>query len=267
MTTTTLERPRIATPAEWLAARKALLKKEKELTHLRDALAVERQALPWVRVEKKYLFDTPAGKKSLADLFDGRSQLAVYHFMFGPEWPEGCPSCSMVGDGIDGVLPHLLQRDVTFSAISLAPLPKIEAFKTRMGWRFPWASSSGSTFNQDFRVSFTREELASGKIYNYGTVGFPAEEAPGFSVFANDASGSVYHTYSTFGRGLEELLGVYFFLDRAPKGRDENNMKPHAMAWVRHHDKYPAPTARESADARRAATAKADAGCCHGENH
>jgi predicted dithiol-disulfide oxidoreductase (DUF899 family) len=267
MTTTTLERPRIAAPAEWLTARKALLKKEKELTHLRDALAAERQALPWVRVEKNYLFDTPAGKKSLADLFDGRSQLAIYHFMFGPDWAEGCPSCSMVADGIDGALPHLLQRDVTFSAISRAPLPKIESFKSRMGWRFPWASSFGNTFNPDFRVSFTQEELASGKIYNYGTVGFPAEEAPGFSVFAKDPSGNVYHTYSTFGRGLEELLGVYYFLDRVPKGRDEAEVKPHPMGWVRHHDKYPAPAAGQSAELARAAAAKADAGCCHGENH
>ncbi|HET7106403.1 MAG TPA: thioredoxin family protein [Candidatus Acidoferrum sp.] len=261
MTTTTLERPRIASPADWLAARKALLKKEKELTHLRDALAVERQALPWVRVEKNYVFDAPGGKKSLADLFGSRSQLAVYHFMFGPEWPEGCPSCSMVGDGIDGVLPHLLQRDVTFTAVSRAPLPKLEAFKTRMGWRFPWASSSGNTFNQDFRVSFTPEELASGKIYNYGTVGFPAEEAPGLSVFAKDPSGNVYHTYSTFGRGLEELLGVYFFLDRVPNGRDEANQKPHPMGWVRHHDKYP------EAEPARATTANIDAGCCHSDNH
>jgi len=267
MTNTTLERPRIATPADWLAARKALLKKEKELTHLRDALAAERQALPWVRVEKNYLFDTPTGKKSLADLFDGRSQLAIYHFMFGPDWAEGCPSCSMVGDGIDGALPHLLQRDVTFSAISRAPLPNIDAFKTRMGWRFPWASSSGNAFNQDFRVSFTQEELASGKIYNYGTVGFPSEEAPGFSVFAKDPSGNVYHTYSTFGRGLEELLGVYFFLDRVPNGRNEAEVKPHPMGWVRHHDKYPAPTAGNSAKPARAAAAKADTNCCHGENH
>jgi predicted dithiol-disulfide oxidoreductase (DUF899 family) len=136
-----------------------------------------------------------------------------------------------------------------------------------MGWRFPWASSSGNTFNQDFRVSFTQEELASGKIYNYGTVGFPAEEAPGFSVFAKDPSSNVYHTYSTFGRGLEELLGVYFFLDRVPKGRDEAEVKPHPMGWVRHHDKYPTPAAGKSSEPARAAAAKADAGCCHAENH
>jgi len=267
MTTTTLERPRIATPADWLTARKALLAKEKELTHLRDVLAAERQALPWVRVEKNYLFDTSAGKRSLADLFDGSSQLAVYHFMFGPEWPEGCSSCSMVSDGFDGVLPHLLQRDVTFTAISRAPLPKIESFKSRMGWRFPWASSSGNTFNQDFRVSFTTEELASGKIYKYATVGFPREEAPGFSVFAKDPSGNVYHTYSTFGRGLEELLGVYYFLDRVPNGRNEADVKPHPMGWVRHHDKYPTSTTGKSPQSAQASAAKADAGCCHNENH
>ena len=204
MTIATLEQSKVVSPADWLAARKKLLAREKEYTHLRDALAVERQALPWVRVEKNYTFDTPAGRKSLADLFDGHSQLAVYHFMFGADWPEGCPSCSMIGDGIDGVLPHLLQRDVSFTAVSRAPLAKLQAFQQRMGWRFPWASAHDTTFNQDFRVSFTKEELASGKPYNFGTVGFPAEEAPGFSAFAKDPSGNVYHTYSTYGRGLEE---------------------------------------------------------------
>lgn len=267
MSNTVLETHAVVTPAEWLAARKKLLVKEKEYTHLRDALAAERQTLPWVHVEKNYLFDTPAGKKSLTDLFEGRSQLAVYHFMFGPEWPEGCPSCSMIGDGLDGVLPHLVQRDVTFIAISRAPLAKIEAFKTRMGWHFPWASSFNTTFNYDFRVSFTQEEITAGKTYNFGTVDFPREEAPGLSVFAKDGLGSVFHTYSTFGRGLEELLGVYYFLDRVPKGRDEANVKPHPMGWVRHHDKYPQPAAAKSAQRARSAAAKADSSCCHGEKH
>lgn len=265
MTIATLEQSKVVSPADWLAARKKLLAREKEYTHLRDALAVERQALPWVRVEKNYTFDTPAGRKSLADLFDGHSQLAVYHFMFGADWPEGCPSCSMIGDGIDGVLPHLLQRDVSFTAVSRAPLAKLQAFQQRMGWRFPWASAHDTTFNQDFRVSFTKEELASGKPYNFGTVGFPAEEAPGFSAFAKDPSGNVYHTYSTYGRGLEELLGVYYFLDRVPKGRDEANMKPHPMGWVRHHDKYPAPASAKSAHSALAAAAAAKPACCHDE--
>jgi len=279
MTNTTLERPRIATHADWLAARKALLKKEKELTHLRDALAAERQALPWVRVEKNYLFDTPAGKKSLADLFDGRSQLAIYHFMFGPDWAEGCPSCSMVADGFEGAIVHLVQRDVSFAAISRAPLPKIEAFKKRMGWRFSWVSSHDTSFNRDFRVSFTKEELAAGNCYNFGTASHPGEEAPGLSFFAKDESGTVFHTYSSFGRGVEDIFPVYAFLDRAPRGRNEDAL-PFTMAWVRHHDRYadgrladadrpywPAFEAEDSAPAKRSAAAKANSSCCHGENH
>ena len=249
MATSAIANPKIASRSEWLAARKKLLAKEKEYTHMRDALAAERRALPWVRLDQNYVFDTPAGKKSLADLFDGRTQLAVYHFMFGPDWKEGCPSCSMAADGFDGMNWHLIQRDVTFTAISRAPLEQIEAFKKRMGWRFPWASSKDTSFNHDFQVSFTKEELASGKIYNFGTMNFPAEEAPGFSVFAKDASGNVYHTYSTFGRGLDELLGLYYFLDRTPKGRDEDAL-PHPMAWVRHHDRY------------ETRPPGADSGCC-----
>jgi predicted dithiol-disulfide oxidoreductase (DUF899 family) len=264
MSTTTLRTHEVVSPAEWLAARKKLLAREKQYTQLRDALAAERQALPWVRVENSYVFDTPSGRKSLAELFDGRSQLAVYHFMFGPEWPEGCPSCSMAGDGFAGVLPHLNQRDVTFTAVSRASLAKIQEFKARMGWRFPWASSLLTTFNQDFGVSFTKEQLASGKVYNYGTVGFPADEAPGFSVFAKDAAGAVYHAYSTYGRGLEELLGVYYFLDRVPRGRDEAEVKPHPMGWVRHHDNYPQP-AVNSARPALAAAAKPEGSCCHSE--
>jgi predicted dithiol-disulfide oxidoreductase (DUF899 family) len=238
MTTTTLEGPRIATPAEWLAARKALLKREKELTHLKDALSAERRALPWVRVEKNYVFETPGGKKSLADLFDGRSQLAVYHLMFGPDWAEACPSCSMIADGFDAATVHIAQRDVSFAAISRAPLPKIEAFKKRMGWRFPWVSSYGTDFNYDYHVSFSKDEMASGKVfYNYEETEFPSEEGPGASVFYKDKTGGVFHTYSTYARGLDILLGTYNFLDLAPKGRDEDGLK-FTMAWVRHHDKY-----------------------------
>jgi len=249
MAPSAIANPKIASRSEWLAARKKLLANEKEYTHMRDALAAERRALPWVRLDQNYVFDTPAGKKSLADLFDGRAQLAVYHFMFGPDWKEGCPSCSMAADGFDGMNWHLIQRDVTFTAISRAPLEQIEAFKKRMGWRFPWVSSKDTSFNHDFQVSFTKEELASGKIYNFGTMNFPAEEAPGFSVFAKDASGNLYHTYSTFGRGLDELLGLYYFLDRTPKGRDEDTL-PHPMAWVRHHDRY------------ETRPPGADSGCC-----
>lgn len=263
MSATTLQTYEVVPQADWLEARRKLLAKEKAYTHLRDALAAERQRLPWLRIEKSYAFDTPTGRKSLGELFDGRSQLAVYHFMFGPDWPEGCSSCSMIGDGIDGVLPHLQQRDVTFTAISRAPIGKIEAFKRRMGWRFPWASSLLNTFNQDFRVSFAKEEVNAGKVYNYETSSFPKEEAPGLSVFAKDPSGVVYHTYSTFGRGIEELLGVYYFLDRVPKGRDESSFKPHPMSWVRHHDKYPA--AGKPAELAYAAAVKVESSCCHGE--
>jgi predicted dithiol-disulfide oxidoreductase (DUF899 family) len=279
MTTTTLERPRIATPAEWLVASKALLKKEKELTRQKDALSAERRALPWVRVETNYIFDAPGGKKSLAELFDGRSQLAVYHFMFGPDWAEGCPSCSMIADSIGDTPVHLAQRDVTFTAVSRARLPQIEVFKQRMGWRFPWVSSYDTSFNRDFRVSFTKEELAAGHCYNFGTSGFPSDEAPGLSFFAKDESGTVYHTYSSFGRGVEELVGAYNVLDRAPMGRHEEGL-PFPMAWVRHHDRYadgrladadrpywPAFDAEDPGPAKRSAGAKADSSCCHGENH
>jgi len=229
--------PKIVSKAEWLAARKKLLAREKEVTHVKDALAAERRALPWVRVEQNYEFDTPKGKKSLAELFDGRSQLAVYHLMFGPEWKEACPSCSMIADGFDGMLPHLNQRDVALTAISRASLDQIEAFKKRMGWRFPWASSKGNSFNHDYQVTFTKEELASGTIYNFGTMKFGSEEAPGFSVFAKDSEGNVFHTYSSYGRGLDEMLGAYVLLDRTPKGRDEGGLS-FPMAWVRHHDRY-----------------------------
>jgi predicted dithiol-disulfide oxidoreductase (DUF899 family) len=229
---------KVVLKGEWLAARKALLAKEKELTRQKDAVAAGRRELPWVRVEKEYAFETPSGKRILAELFEGRSQLVVYHFMLGPDWAEGCPSCSMAADHFDGCAIHLKQRDVTLTAISRAPLAQIERFKKRMGWHFPWASSYGTDFNHDFGVTFTKEELAGGKIYNFGSSGFPAEEAPGLSVFFKDREGQIFHTYSTYGRGLDELLGVYTFLDRVPKGRDEAGQQPHSMGWVRHHDRY-----------------------------
>jgi predicted dithiol-disulfide oxidoreductase (DUF899 family) len=229
---------KVVSQSEWLAARRELLAKEKEFSRQRDALSAERRKLPWVKVEKEYVFDTPGGKKTLAELFGRKSQLIVYHFMFGPGWEEGCPSCSFLGDHFDGSVVHLAHRDVTLTAVSRAPLSQIEAFKKRMGWRFPWASSYGTEFNHDYHVSFTKDERATGKVYyNYAETQFPSEEGPGASVFFKDATGAIFHTYSTYARGLDILLGTYNFLDLAPKGRDEEGLK-HTMAWVRHHDKY-----------------------------
>jgi predicted dithiol-disulfide oxidoreductase (DUF899 family) len=228
----------IVSEAEWLTARKELLAKEKQFSRLRDELSAQRRNLPWVKVEKEYTFDTPAGKRILADLFAGRSQLIVYHFMFGPGWEEGCPSCSFLADHFDGPVVHLAHRDAAFVVISRAPLAQIEAFRKRMGWRFPWASSHGSDFNYDYHVSFTREERESGNAcYNYENRGFPSDEGPGASIFYKDASGTVFHTYSTFSRGLDILIGTYNFLDLVPKGRDEDALA-FSMSWVRHHDKY-----------------------------
>jgi len=238
-----MNRASIVSADEWLVARKNLLEREKELTRLRDELRAERGKLPWVRVEKAYTFEGPAGKQRLADLFGARSQLVVYHFMFGPGWQEGCPSCSLCSDNFDGSLAHLAARDVAFTAVSRAPYAEIAPFKARMGWAFPWVSSFGSDFNRDYGVSFTKEEVANGKgDYNFGEGGFPSEEAPGVSVFAKDEAGTVFHTYSTYARGAEPLVGVYNFLDLVPKGRDEEGL-PWPMAWVRHHDKYGKTTA------------------------
>jgi predicted dithiol-disulfide oxidoreductase (DUF899 family) len=222
---------------EWLVARKALLQREKEATRLRDAINAERLALPWVKVEKTYEFDTPAGRKTLAELFDGRSQLIVYHFMLGPDWEAGCPGCSFLSDHLDGALPHLNHHDVTLTAVSRAPLPKIEAYKRRMGWHFPWASSHGSDFNYDYHVSFRDEDLAKGKV-DYNFTDLPAEraggETPGLSSFIKDEAGQIFHTYSSYARGPEELIGTLMILDRAPLGRNEN----HTMSFVRRHDEY-----------------------------
>jgi len=231
-----MEHP-VVSREDWLAARRQLLSREKELTRLRDELSAARRALPWVRVEKDYVFDTPDGPATLADLFDGRSQLMVYHFMFGPGWEQGCPSCSFLSDHIDGANWHLPQRDVTLLAVSRAPLAQIEAFKERMGWRFKWVSSYRSDFNYDFHVSFTEGQLAQGKVdYNYDLdEGY--DELPGLSVFYKDETGAVFHTYSTYARGLDLLVGAYNYLDLAPKGRDEAAL-PWTMAWVRHHDSY-----------------------------
>jgi predicted dithiol-disulfide oxidoreductase (DUF899 family) len=229
---------RVVSQEDWLAARRQLLRKEKEFTRLRDQLSAERRELPWRSVDRDYVFDGPDGKETLADLFDGRSQLMVYHFMFGPGWEQGCPSCSFLSDHIDAANWHLPQRDVTLLAVSRAPLSEIEAFKQRMGWHFKWVSSYGNDFNRDYHVSFTPEEMAQGEVYyNYGMTEFPSEEAPGISIFYKDPSGAVFHTYSAYARGLDMLVGAYNYLDLAPKGRDEAAL-PWTMAWVRHHDRY-----------------------------
>jgi predicted dithiol-disulfide oxidoreductase (DUF899 family) len=229
----------VVSQEQWLAARKTLLLKEKEFTHLRDEINRERLALPWVKIEKNYVFDTPKGKKTLSDLFDGRSQLIVYHFMLGPGWEAGCPGCSFLSDHIDGALPHLEHHDVTWTAVSRAPLTEIEAYERRMGWTFPWVSASGSDFNYDYHVSFTKEDLATGKIlYNFTETTVQGESAgtelPGLSAFYKDDSGDVFHTYSSYARGGEELIGTLMILDRAPKGRNEKA----TMDFVRRHDEY-----------------------------
>jgi predicted dithiol-disulfide oxidoreductase (DUF899 family) len=242
---------RTGTREEWLAARRELLDAEKEHTRRGDELARMRRALPWVRVDKEYTFDTDDGKASLADLFGGRSQLLVYHFMLGPEYKAGCPSCSAIADGFDASVVHLMHHDVMFTAISRAPLANIQAFKQRMGWTFPWASSYGSDFNYDYGVSFTEEQQRSGVVdYNYGSENFvpsPGEsefatsagvdkatfmrEGPGMSAFALE-EGVVYHTYSAYARGLDGLWGMYQWLDRAPLGRNETGV------WWRRHNEY-----------------------------
>jgi predicted dithiol-disulfide oxidoreductase (DUF899 family) len=232
------KRPHIVSPDKWLDARKDFLKKEKEFTRLRDELSRQRRELPWEKVEKRYEFSSTHGKVALSDLFNGRSQLIVYHFMFGPGWEEGCRSCSFLSDHFDAATIHLAQRDVTLVVISHAPIAQIEKFKQRMGWKFEWVSSFGSDFNFDYHVSFTPEEQASGEIeYNYGKAAYFSEEGPGLSVFAKDAAGEVFHTYSSYTRGLDILVGTYNLLDLVPKGRDEDGLS-FSMAWVRHHDRY-----------------------------
>ena len=223
---------------EWLVARQEFLQKEKAFTRQRDQLSRERRELPWVKVEKDYVFDTPKGKETLSDLFDGRSQLLVYHFMFGPDWEEGCVSCSFWADNFNGIDIHLQHRDVTLIAISKAPLKKLEAYQTRMGWNFTWVSSFANDFNRDFNVSFTPEEMEKGEMfYNYQKGQYPREELAGVSVFYKDENGKIYHTYSSFSRGLDMVNGAYHYLDLVPKGRDEDKLS-WTMEWLRHHDKY-----------------------------
>jgi predicted dithiol-disulfide oxidoreductase (DUF899 family) len=233
-----MEPHKVVPQDEWIAARKAHLAEEKAFTKARDALSKKRRELPWVKVDKNYVFDTPDGKQSLADLFGGRSQLIIYHFMLGPGWEAGCPSCSYLADHFDGTVLHLAQRDVTFVVVSRAPLPEIQKYQSRMGWKFKWVSSSGSDFNHDYQVSESPDEKASGKaMYNYEVTEFPSEERPGASVFYKNEASEVFHTYSSYGRGLDMLVGTYHLLDLAPKGRDEEGLK-FSMAWVRRHDEY-----------------------------
>ena len=223
----------------WLEARRALLAREKEFTRLRDELSDARRNLPWVRVTKTYVFDAPDGQETLADLFDGRSQLVVYHFMFAPEWDEGCPSCSFWADNFERNVVHLAARDVTLVAISRAPLAKIEAFRKRLGWTFKWVSSQGNDFNFDYHVSFAPEARAKGEIfYNYRPFKSSMAELPGISVFYRDASGAIFHTYSCYARGLDMMNAAYHYLDLVPKGRDEADQRPHPQAWVRYRDSY-----------------------------
>jgi len=232
-----LKKPKIVSHKEWLKQRIAFLKKEKKFAHMRDALSRERQKLPWEKITKKYVFDTPKGKQTLAQLFEGRSQLILYHFMFHPDWKAGCKGCSLLADSFDRNITHIQQRDITMIAASRAPLAKLEKFKKRMGWSFKWVSSGGSDFNYDFYVSFTPEQLKKKIYYNYKTEKRSGEDLPGLSVFYKDKSGNIFHTYSTYERGLDAAIVPYQYIDLVPKGRDEDKL-PYPMAWVRHRDSY-----------------------------
>ncbi|HEX9448992.1 MAG TPA: thioredoxin family protein [Dongiaceae bacterium] len=237
-----MQQHKIVSQDEWLVARKAHLAREKEVTHLRDKVAAERRDLPWVKVDKAYVFEGPTGKQTLAQLFGSNAQLIIYHFMFGPDWAQGCPSCSFLADHIDGADQHLKHHDVSVVVVSRAPWAKIDGFKKRMGWKFNWVSSNGSDFNFDYHVSFTDVDRARDKAYyNYEMGPYMFDELPGISVFIKTEDGSIYHTYSAYARGGDILLGAHNFLDLTPKGRNENG----TMDWVRHHDRYEtAPTAQ-----------------------
>jgi len=228
----------IVSPEEWVVARQELLTKEKEFTRLRDQLSQQRRALPWVKVGKEYVFDGPDGKETLAELFAGRSQLLIYHFMFGPDWDEGCKSCSFWADNYNDIIVHLRHRDVTMVTISRAPLSKLAAYQQRMGWGFKWVSSFGTDFNWDYHVSFTPEQERQGEVYyNYQTSRYFSSEGPGISVFYKDEQGNIFHTYSCYARGLDMMNSAYHHLDLTPKGRDEAGL-PSPQAWVRRHDQY-----------------------------
>jgi predicted dithiol-disulfide oxidoreductase (DUF899 family) len=221
---------------EWTRARQALLAKEKAMSRARDELSAQRRALPWVKVEKSYVFEGPRGRETLADLFGGKSQLVIQHFMLGPGWKDGCVGCSFGADNVEGALVHLANHDVSYVAVSRAPLAEIEAYRGRMGWPFKWVSSNGNDFNFDYHVSFTKEEMAKGKVYyNYGMIAAGIEELPGLSVFYKDEAGNIFHTYSTYARGTEALLTAYNILDLTPKGRNETS---NLGDWVKRHDEY-----------------------------
>lgn len=240
MSTTPSTHP-IISPADWLTAAAALQQEEKELLRRSDELARKRRELPWTKIDKPYTFDGVRGPVTLADLFDGQSQLAVYHFMFGPDWQQGCPNCSFVTDHLNATLPHLRARDISLVLVSRAPLAKLTAFRRRLGWQIPWVSSGGSDFNRDFGVSFSKEEAESGRhLYNLETRPPYEQENPGLSIFTRDASGAIYRTYSTYARGVEAFLTTYTILDRVPKGRDEDPPQS-PMSWVRYHDRYETP--------------------------
>ena len=229
---------RVVDHEEWVAQRKAFLAREKEFTKLRDELSAARRELPWEKVKKQYVFGTVDGPKTLGELFEGRRQLLVYHFMFGPDWDAGCPSCSFWADGYDRSVVHLAQRDITLIAVSRAPLGQLQAYRKRMGWEFNWVSSSDNDFNWDYHVSFDPEDADRGDVYyNYARSSFPSTEGPGLSAFYRDDDGAVYHTYSTFARGLDMLNAAYHMMDVAPLGRDEDAL-PYAQAWVRRRDEY-----------------------------
>jgi len=229
---------RVVSQEQWLAARRRLLAKEKQFLRLRDELSSERRELPWERVDKSYVFDGPAGEETLADLFAGRSQLIVYHFMFAPEWDAGCRGCAFWADSYNASIPHLNQRDVSFAAISRAPLHKLRAFAARMGWSFKWVSAASSDFNYDYQASFKPEDLAHGTaVHNYTRYVESMADKPGFSVFHKDDAGSVFHTYSTYARGLDPMNVAFQLLDLVPRGRDEAGL-PHPMAWVKLRDQY-----------------------------
>lgn len=231
---------KVVSHEEWIKARLALLAEEKEFTRRRDAMSRKVRALPWVKVDKAYAFDSPTGRKSLADLFGPHSQLIVYHFMFDATWSQGCKSCSFIADHYNPLIAHFAHRDTAFMTISKAPIEQLEAFRKRMGWTFPWVSAAHTDFGRDFGVSCTDQELASDKaVYNFKVNQFPIRELPGLSVFFKDARGDIYHTYSTFARGLDTFIGAYHFLGVTPKGRDEDQTG--GMGWVRHHDRYNAP--------------------------
>lgn len=236
-TTTPVCEHRVVPLEEWLKERTALLAEEKDLTRRHDAIASKIRDLPWVKIEQDYEFDSPTGKKSLTDLFGSHSQLIVYHFMFDPTWSQGCKSCSFIADHYNGIVVHLAHRDISFVTVSKAPIDKIERFRARMGWTFEWVSSGNTDFGRDFGVSFTDQELSdNATVYNFNRKPYPIRELPGLSVFCKDGRGGIYHTYSTYARGLDHFVTAYQYMDVTPKGRDEAETP--GMGWLRHHDRY-----------------------------